>query len=125
MISVSLLRCGKSSISTFGFTFSWMNRGVPAPRIRPVLVVLAAPDELRVEVAALIGDLDGIAVVLRHHRRALGPGDIGAFGLAVGDGCDDLGFAGFWSLRQQSAHVLNGFVMVTPSICCPCRRSSL
>ena len=103
MISVSLLRCGKSSISTFGFTFSWMNRGVPAPRIRPVLVVLAAPDELRVEVevAALIGDLDGIAVVLRNYRLLLGPGDICAFGLAVHAGCDDFGFAGFWSLRQQ------------------------
>ena len=66
-------------------------------------MVLAAPDELRVEVAvaALIGDLDGIAVVLRNHRLVLGPGDIRAFGLAVGDGCDDFGFAGFWSFRQQ------------------------
>ena len=36
----------------------------------------------RVAVAALIGDLDGIAVVLRHHRLVLGRGDIGAFGLA-------------------------------------------
>ena len=33
---------------------------------RPVLLVLAAPDELRIEVAvaALVGNLDGVAVIL-------------------------------------------------------------
>ena len=66
-------------------------------QIRPVLMVLAAPDELRVEVAVtpLIGDLDGIAVVLRQHCLVLSRGDIGAFGLAVRDGRDDFGFPGF------------------------------
>ena len=78
---------------------------------------LATSDELRVAIAALIGDLGGVSAVLRHHRLVLGPGDIGAFGRAVRDGCDDFGFADFRCFRQQSAHVLNGFVMVTPSIC--------
>ena len=44
-------------------------------KVRPVLI-LAAPDELRIEiaVAAFAGDFDGTPISLRHHGLVLGGG---------------------------------------------------
>ena len=55
--------------------------------VRPVLLVLAAPDELRVEiaVAAFVGDLDRPPVAFGHHGFVLGGGDVLARCLPVGE----------------------------------------
>ena len=79
--------------------------------VRPVLRVLAAPYELRVEVAVtpLVGHLDGAAVVRRHHRLILGGGDVLTRGVAMREGFDLLGFSGCtgheisYSLRTYSS----------------------
>ena len=47
-------------------------------QVGPVLLVLAAPDELRVEVAVapLVGHADRVLLVLPHHGLKLGSGNI-------------------------------------------------
>lgn len=89
----------RSSIRTLGFTFSWIveGRGVD-DEVRPVLFVLAAPDDLGVDVpvaarlfigkpggAALIGDPNGGLLLLAHDGVEFGRGDVLAPGLLVGD----------------------------------------
>ena len=66
--------------------------------VRPVLLVLAAPDKLRVEiaVAAFVLDLDRAPVTLRHHRFVLGRRDVPARRLLVGEG--------FYTLRSSFRH---------------------
>ena len=68
-----------------------------------VLLVLAAPDELRVEVAvaALVRHLDGAAVVVLHRRAVLGGGDVGPLRLVVDERLDLL--AAVPSSRQGAA----------------------
>ena len=60
-----------------------------------VLLVLAAPDELRVEVAvaARVGHLDGAAVVVLQRGAVLGGGDVGPLRLVVDERLDPLGAA--------------------------------
>ena len=55
-----------------------------------ILLVLAAPDELRVEVAvaARVGHLDGAAVVVLQRRAVLGGGDVGPLRLVVDERLD-------------------------------------
>ncbi len=71
--------------------------------VGPVLLVLASPDELRVEVAvaALVRHLDGALVGLLHHRLVLRRGDVLARRLVVGDGFDPPG--SFRHLRRVLA----------------------
>ena len=58
--------------------------------VGPVLLVLAAPDQLRVQVAvaALIGDTNGRLLVLLHYRLVFGRGDVLAGGVVVLEGFD-------------------------------------
>ena len=60
--------------------------------IAPVLLVLAAPDELRVEVAvaALVGDADRVLLVLLQDRLVFGGGDVLPLGLVVLERLDGL-----------------------------------
>ena len=67
-------------------------------QVRPVLPVLAAPDELRVQVAvsAFVRNLDRTSVVLCHHGFVLRGGDVLAGGCVVNKhfnapGCSSLG----------------------------------
>lgn len=64
--------------------------------VRPVLLVLAAPHELRIEVAIapLIGDADRRLVRLRHHALELRRGDVLARGVRVRERLDAEGFFG-------------------------------
>ena len=66
-------------------------RGVD-DQVGPVLLILAAPDELRIEiaVAALVGDADRVLLVLLHHRLVFGGGDVLARGLVVLERFDGL-----------------------------------
>lgn len=69
----------------------------PCPGLRagvgPVLDVFSPPDELRVQilVAAFVGDVQRVFVLINHHRLVFGGGDVLAPGLGVGEGGD--GFA--------------------------------
>jgi hypothetical protein len=77
--------------------------------VGPVLLVLAAPDQLRVQVAravdflvgqadegALVGDAHRRLLVLLHHRLVFGGGDVLAGGLKVLEGFDaERGLGGF------------------------------
>ena len=67
-------------------------------KVRPVLLVLAAPYELRVEiaVASFVLDLDRPPVALGHHGFVLGGGDVPARCLLVGEG--------FYALRSSFRH---------------------
>ena len=58
--------------------------------VGPVLIVLAAPDELRIEVAvaALVGDPDRALLGPAHHRPVLGGRDVLPRRLAVGEALD-------------------------------------
>ena len=62
-------------------------------RIEVDALHLAAPDELRVEVAvsAFVRNLDWTSVVLRHHGFVLRGGDVSAGGVVVGQHLDGLG----------------------------------
>ena len=62
-------------------------RGVD-DEVGPVLLILAAPYELRIEVAvpALVGYAHRILLVLLHHRLIFGGGDVLPRGLVVGQG---------------------------------------
>ncbi len=64
-------------------------------QIGPVLLVLAAPDELRVEVAvaALVGHADRALLLLLHHRLEFGRGNVLALGLVVLERLDGLAAA--------------------------------
>ena len=84
---------------------------------RPGQILLA-----KIPVAPLIGNLDRVLFVVPHHRLKLGSRDVGAPIFRMLERFNRL-FACFY--RHGSAQALNGFVMVTPSICCPCCRSSL
>ena len=70
-------------------------------QVAVVLLVLAAPDQLRVEVAVapLVCDADGQPVGLGHDRLQLGGGDVAPGVIAVGVGDDVLGrgSAAAWS----------------------------
>ena len=73
----------------FGWTFSWMKSGGGLyDEVRPVLLVLPPPHELRVEVAVatLVRDLDGASEVLLHHRLVLRGRDVLPRCLTVGEG---------------------------------------
>ena len=60
--------------------------------VGPVLLILAAPDQLRVQVAvaALVGHADGALLLLLHHRLIFGGGDVLAPGLLVRERFDGL-----------------------------------
>jgi hypothetical protein len=60
--------------------------------IRPVFFVLAAPDQLRIEIAvtAFEGDARGMLVVLLDDRLELRGGDVLALVRVVGEGLDGL-----------------------------------
>ena len=60
--------------------------------VRPVLLVLAAPHQLRVQIpiAALVGDTDRALLLLPHHRLKLGGGNVFAGRVLVGERCDGL-----------------------------------
>ena len=62
-------------------------------QLRPVLLVLAAQDQLRVQVAVApgVGNLDGTLLRVLHQRLVLGAGQILAAGIAVGEGFDRFG----------------------------------
>ena len=72
-------------------------RGVD-DEVAPVLLILAAPDELRVEVAvaALVGDADGRFVLLLHDGLIFGRGDVLALGV-VAERIDGFAFVGLGS----------------------------
>ncbi|MBP6106550.1 MAG: hypothetical protein KBB53_08330 [Steroidobacteraceae bacterium] len=89
--------------------------------VGPVLLVLAAPHELRIEVAvaAPVGHLDRTLGVLVEHRLVLGGGDVLARGFVVLEGfdgqrgsgfvgftghCDDLGYSSQIGVRHRSDH---------------------
>ena len=70
-------------------------------QLGPVLLILAAPDQLRVQVAvarllflrqfgaaARIAHLDRYLIVFPHHRLVFGGGDVFTGGLFVGEGFD-------------------------------------
>ena len=59
-------------------------------QVRPVLSVLAAPDELRVEVAVapLVGHVDGVQLLVAHDRLVFRGGDVLAVLPLVGQGLD-------------------------------------
>ena len=61
-------------------------------QVGPVLLVLAAPDQLRIEVAiaALIGNADRRPFLVAHHGLVLGGGNVLARSLVVGERFDDL-----------------------------------
>ena len=61
--------------------------------VGPVLLVLAAPDQLRVQiaVAAFVGDAEGGLIVFLHQRLMLGAGKVFASGYGVGEGFDRFG----------------------------------
>ena len=62
-------------------------------QIAPVLLVLPAPDELRVEVAVppLVGHADRALLFLLHDRLVLGGGDVLPLVRVVREGFDRLG----------------------------------
>jgi len=62
-------------------------------QVRPVLYVLAAPDQLRVQipVAPLIGNPQGCQFIIPHHGLKFGSGDILAACLIMGDGVNAFG----------------------------------
>ena len=87
-------------------------RGVD-DEVGPVLLVLAAPDQLRVEVAvaALVGDAHGRLLVLLHHRLVFGGGDVLASGVVVLEGFDaERGLGRFSHVCFLSCIALAGFV---------------
>ena len=57
-------------------------------KVRPVLFILAAPDQLRIKVtvAALVGHADRAFYLLCQNRLMLGGGDIGAGRLVMLEG---------------------------------------
>ena len=60
-------------------------------KVRPVLLVLAAPDELRVQVGiARIAQGLGLLLLLLQHRLVLGGGNVLALVLRVADGFNGL-----------------------------------
>ena len=61
-------------------------------KVGPVLLVLAPPDELRVEVpvAPLVGHLNRALLFLPHQRLVLGRGQVPASSLVVRQGLDSL-----------------------------------
>ena len=65
--------------------------------VAPVLLILAAPDELGIQVAVapLIGNADGIGILLLQHGLVLGRGDVLPFVSVVLDRFDGLGGGGF------------------------------
>ena len=70
-------------------------------QVGPVLFVLAAPDQLGVQVAvaALVGNPDRALLILAHHRLVFGRGDILARRLVMGEG-----FNGFGTLFVFARH---------------------
>ena len=65
--------------------------------IAPVLLILAAPDELRVEVGiARIPQGAWNGLVLTDDRLVLGGGDVFPLGLVVFEGLDGFGGGGFF-----------------------------
>ena len=84
--------------------------------VRPVLGVLAAPDELRVEVAVapLVGHLDGVQLLVPHDRLILRGGDVLAVLALVGQGLDC--FQGPLSSLLRHPFVLpTAFVTTSPN----------
>src|SRR5712691_9275938 len=71
-------------------------RGVD-DEVAPILLVLAAPDELRVQVAVapLVGQAHRVPRLLLEHRLVLGGRDVLARGLVVAEGFDGSGGCGF------------------------------
>ena len=59
-------------------------------QVAPILHILAAPDQLRVQVAVtpFVGDAHRVSLLLVEHRLILRGGDIAPFGLVVGKSCD-------------------------------------
>ena len=87
-------------------------RGVD-DEVGPVLQVLAAPDELGVEVAvaALVGDLEGGQLLPLHEGLVLGAGQVFAAGVLVAD-CFDL----LLSLCSRSRHLISLFAGLVQEI---------
>ena len=82
-------------------------RGVD-DEVAPVLLILAAPDELRVEVAvaALVGHAHRALLVLLHDGLIFGRGDVLPLGLVVLEGLDGLGtWLGFLAIVILPASV--------------------
>ena len=75
-------------------------------QVGPVLLVLAAPDQLRVQVAvaAFVGELDGTLLRLLHERLVLGAGQVLAAGVLVPERIPPSSFLSF---------------SVSPSTCIP------
>src|SRR5262249_32294985 len=67
------------------------------PRVGPVLLILAAPDQLRVQVtvAALVGHANGVLLLLLHHRLIFSGGNVLTPSLFVRERCNSLGVLGF------------------------------
>ena len=64
--------------------------------VAPVLLVFAAPDELRIEIrVARLADPLGVLLLLFQHGLVFSRGDVFALGLLVLEGGDSLGGDGF------------------------------
>ena len=97
-------------------------RGVD-DEVAPVLLILAAPDELRIEVAvaALVGHADRVLLVLLHHRLVFGGGDVLPRGLVVLERFDGLAVVACFLAIVLSSSLFNLQCNVR-SVCIPVGR---
>ncbi|MDQ3002762.1 MAG: hypothetical protein M3Y08_16055 [Fibrobacterota bacterium] len=104
-------------------------------QIGPVLLVLAAPDQLRVQilVAALVGHANGGLGVLAHHALVFCGGDVFAGGFVVLEGLDGF-FTGCFSLGHSVSLPLDSGPFPNPDrlsglllglFVFPCRRNAI
>src|SRR5260221_13697667 len=89
----------RSSISAFGWTFSWMyNGGGVNDEIAPVLLILAAPDELRIQVSVpRISDLPRVLLLPFQDRLKLCRWNVPPLCLVMREGFDGLSGCGLFS----------------------------